>query len=205
MSLYGQCGPRAAPATPGAFFSGLRLVSVDGSTLAVADTRENRKGLGRPGASRGEAAFPSLRFSALVETGTHLIFAAEMDGVTTTEVALAERLLPRMDGSMLIMADRHYAGGAFLAAVADTGARFLVRIRQDVILPVLERLADGSYRSQMTDRRSRSGPRRGGALAVRVIDYQVAPGQERFRLVTNLLDPLLAPATALAALYPQRW
>ena len=205
VSLFGQCGPRAALGAAGAFFAGYRLVSVDGSTLAVADTRENRQEFGRTGAGRGKTAFPSLRFSALVETGTHLIFAAEMDGLATTEVALAERLLPRVDGSMLILADRLYAGFAFLAAVADTGARFLVRIRQDVILPVLEQLADGSYRSQMTDRRHRPGPRRSGALAVRVINYQLAPGQERFRLVTNLLDAPLAPATALAGLYPQRW
>jgi hypothetical protein len=40
---------------------------------------------------------------------------------------------------------------------------------------------------------------------VRVIDYQVAPGQRHFRLVTSLLDPASAPAAALAALYPQRW
>jgi hypothetical protein len=203
VSLYGQCGPRAAPGAPGAFFAGYRLVSVDGSTLAVADTRDNRQGLGRPGGGRGKAAFPALRFSALVETGTHLIFAAEMDGVAVTEVALAARLLPRVDGSMLILADRLYASFAFLAAVADTGARFLARIRKDVVLPVLERLTDGSYRSRMTDRSRR--PLRRDTLPVRVINYRIAPGHETFRLVTNLMDPVVAPAATLAALYPQRW
>jgi len=71
----------------------------------------------------------------------------------------------------------------------------------------LERLPDGSYRSQMRDGRTRRRDRRlrKDTLAVRVIDYQVAPGHETFRLVTNLLDPVLAPAGVLAALYPQRW
>src|SRR5476649_349076 len=125
VSLYGLCGPQATPATPGAFYGRHRLVSIDGSTLAVADTQENREGLGRHGSDRGTAAFPSLRFAALVETGTHLIFAAEMSGVATHEVALAEQLLPRVDASMLILADRLFASFIFLAAVADTGARFL--------------------------------------------------------------------------------
>ena len=40
---------------------------------------------------------------------------------------------------------------------------------------------------------------------MRVIDYQVQPAGTRFRLITTLLDPVVAPAQALAALYPQRW
>lgn len=203
VSLYSQCGPRAAPGAAGAFFAGYRLVSVDGSTLAVADTRENRAGLGRPGASRGKAAFPSLRFSALVETGTHLIFAAEMDGFTTTEYALAQRLLSRVDASMLILADRLHAGFPFLSAVAATGAKFLVRIRKDVTLPVQERLPDGTYCSRIFGWKDRG--HRDEGLRVRVIDYKITPGNEAFRLVTTLMDPAIAPAASLAALYPQRW
>jgi hypothetical protein len=207
VSLFGLCGPRAAPGKLGAFYGSYRLVSVDGSTLDVADTRENRDGLGRHRSSRGEAAFPCLRFAALVETGTHLIFAAEMSRVATNEVALAEQLLPRVDASMLILADRLYASFVFLAAVADTGAKFLARIRKEVTLPVLERFPDGSYRSRMVDGRTRRRDRllRKDILAVRVIIYQVAPGQETYRLVTNLLDPVSDPALKLAALYPQRW
>ena len=44
---------------------------------------------------------------------------------------------------------------------------------------------------------------------VRVIDYALqglaTPGQDRYRLVTNLLDPQAAPALELAALYHERW
>jgi hypothetical protein len=203
-SLYRQCGPRAAAGTAGAFFAGYRLVSVDGSTLAVPDTPENRAGLGRPGASRGRAAFPALRFAALVETGPHLIFAAQMARYSTREVVLAERLLSRVDASMLVLADRLYATYAFLAEITATGAPCLVRARQNAVLPVAAKLSDGSYRSRLyASAKHRRQQRRG--LAVRVIEYQVAPGHETFRLVTTLLDPTVAPAAALAGLYPQRW
>jgi hypothetical protein len=204
VALYAQCGPRAVATTPGAFFAGYRLVSVDGSTLAVPDTPENETGLGRAGASRGRAAFPALRFVALVETGTHVIFAAEMDRYATAESVLAKRLLPRIDATMLLLADRLYAAYAFLAAVAATGAQCLVRTRDNAVLPVEEILPDGSYRSHVyastKDRRQRHN-----GLAVRVIEYQVTPADTTFRLVTTLLDPVVAPAAALAALYPQRW
>src|ERR1700687_1168835 len=59
--------PIAVATTKGAWYHGLRLVSVDGSTLEVADESANAAAFGRPGASRGVSAFPQLRFVSLVE------------------------------------------------------------------------------------------------------------------------------------------
>src|SRR4051795_2758217 len=63
--------PIATRTTRGAWYRRWRLVSLDGSCLDVADTAENSSAFGRPGAGRGESAFPQLRFVALVENGTH--------------------------------------------------------------------------------------------------------------------------------------
>ena len=61
--LYEQgVRPIATHATKGAWYRQWRLVSLDGSCLDVADTQENRASFGSPGASRGESAFPQLRF-----------------------------------------------------------------------------------------------------------------------------------------------
>ncbi len=60
--------PVAMRATKGAWYRTWRLVSLD-----VADTAENGIAFGYPGASRGESAFPKLRFVALVENGTHVL------------------------------------------------------------------------------------------------------------------------------------
>src|SRR4029078_10229489 len=69
--LYEQMvRPIATHATKGAWYRPWRLVSLDGSCLDGADTQENRTRFGSPGASRGESAFPQLRFVALVENGT---------------------------------------------------------------------------------------------------------------------------------------
>src|ERR1700752_1302011 len=70
--------PIAVPSTKGAWYRELRVVSLDGSTLEVADEAANDQAFGRPGSSRGESAFPQLRFVALVENGTHVLFGAQM-------------------------------------------------------------------------------------------------------------------------------
>src|SRR5450432_4763667 len=64
--------PIAVAATQGAWFRGWRLVSIDGSTLDIADEKGNDEAFGRPGASRGESAYPQIRFVSLVENGTHV-------------------------------------------------------------------------------------------------------------------------------------
>src|SRR5215212_2790012 len=77
--------PIAMRASKGAWYRGRRLVSLDGSCLDVADTEANRAAFGVPGASRGESAFPQLRFVALVENGTHVLFGAQLGPYTAGE------------------------------------------------------------------------------------------------------------------------
>src|ERR671912_1853772 len=81
--------PVATRATRGAWYRQWRLVSLDGSCLDVADTEENDRAFGRPEASRGESAFPQLRFVALVENGTHVLFGACLGGFAQGETTLA--------------------------------------------------------------------------------------------------------------------
>jgi hypothetical protein len=69
----------AGKRTKGAWYRQWRLVSLDGSTLDAADTAENDQAFGRPGSSRGSSAFPKMRFVALLENGTHVLWGAHMD------------------------------------------------------------------------------------------------------------------------------
>ena len=86
--------PIAEKRTKGAWYRQWRLVSLDGSTLDVADTTENDKAFGRPGSSRGSSAFPKIRFVALLENGTHVLWGAHMDRYATDELTLAEKVIP---------------------------------------------------------------------------------------------------------------
>lgn len=205
--LYtGLVGPIAEKRTKGAWYRKWRLVSLDGTSLEVADTKENEKAYGRPGASRGASAFPKLRFVALLENGTHVLWAARMGAFATDELTLARDVVPALRKGMLCLADRFFAGYDLWQTAAKTGADLLWRVRQNARLEVDQRLADGSYLSRIytspSDRRHQSN-----GIVVRVVDYRLdnVQGTEPvYRLMTTILDPKQAPAKELAALYHER-
>ena len=199
--------PIAEPRTRGAWYRPWRLVSLDGSTLDVADTAANDRAFGRPGASRGSSAYPKIRFVGLLENGTHVLWAAQVDRYGTDEITLAQTVVPALKKGMLCLADRFFPSYELWQKATQTGAELLWRVRQNARLEVDRRLADGSYLSHIyrstSDRRNRRHP-----LTVRVIEYRLkdVPGAELiYRLITTLLDPRLAPARELAALYHERW
>ncbi len=199
--------PIAGPRTKGAWYRHWRLISLDGSTLDTADTVDNEKAFGRPGASRGSSAFPQIRFVALLENGTHVLWAARMDRYATDEITLAQDVVPALGPAMLCLADRFFPSYELWQKAAQTGADLLWRTRRNARLDLDRRLSDGSYLSRIyastSDRRNQ---RKG--IVVRVIDYRlnnVEGAEPVYRLITTILDPTQAPAKELAALYHERW
>ncbi|HEX7550703.1 MAG TPA: IS4 family transposase [Candidatus Methylomirabilis sp.] len=199
--------PIAVPATTGAWYRRWRLVSLDGSTLDVADEAGNAQAFGRPAASRGASAFPQLRFVALVENGTHVLFGTRCGPYAMGETTLAAEVLACLRPGMLCLADRLFFGYALWTQAAATGAALLWRGKQNRRLPCVQRLPDGSYLSRIyPSEQDRRHGRQG--VVVRVIEYTLdgVPGAEPvYRLLTTILDPAAAPATALAAVYQERW
>jgi Transposase DDE domain/Insertion element 4 transposase N-terminal len=199
--------PIATPATQGAWYRRWRLVSLDGSTLEVADEKENERAFGRPAASRGASAYPQLRFVSLVESGTHVLFGTRMAGYATGEITLAREVIPALKKGMLCLADRNFFGFALWNQACATGGDLLWRVKKNLRLEVEQRWPEGSYLSRIyaseRDRRQQTN-----GIIVRVIDYQlegIAQAEPIYRLVTTLLDPSQAPAEELAALYHERW
>jgi hypothetical protein len=187
--LYEQVvHPVATHATKGAWYRTWRLVSLDGSCLDVADTEENRTAFERPGASRGESAFPQVRFAALVENGTHVLFGARLGSFADGETTLAHAALPSLLPGMLCLADRQFFGHALWQEAATTGADLLWRVKRNLRLPREARLADGSYLTTVypseKDRRHRTG-----GVRVRVVEYRlegVSCAEPLYRLVTTV-------------------
>lgn len=199
--------PIAERRTRGAWYREWRLISLDGSTLDVADTEENETAFGRPGASRGASAFPKIRFVALLENGTHVLWAARMSKYATDEITLARGVVLALRKGMLCLADRFFPSYELWQKAAKTGADLLWRVRQNARLEVDQRLPDGSYLSRIYASTSDRRNQRHG-IVVRVIDYRLhnVPGAEPvYRLITTILDPQRAPAKELAALYHERW
>jgi hypothetical protein len=199
--------PIAEKRTRGAWYRHWRLVSLDGSTLDVADTAENDKAFGRAGASRGCSAFPKIRFVTLLENGTHVLWAAHLDQYATSELTLAEKVIPSLRKGMLCLADRFFPSYKLWRMAAKTGADLLWRTRQNARLDVEKRLPDGSYLSRIYASTSDRRKRRNG-IVVRIIDYRlqgVEGAESLYRLIATILDHEQAPAKELAALYHERW
>ena len=199
--------PIAAAATRGAWWRAWRVVSLDGSTLDVADEQANVDHFGRPGASRGQSAFPKLRFVSLVENGTHVLFGTQVGVYATGENRLAVGALGALRAGMLCLADRGFFGFPMWGRALATGAALLWRVKKNLRLPCERRLPDGSYLSRIyatdMDRRHQRG-----GVVVRVIEYRlegVIGAEPIYRLITSLLDHESAPALELAALYQERW
>lgn len=156
--------------TRGAWYRKWRLVSLDGSTLDVADTQENEAAFGRLKASRGKSAFPQVRFVSLVENGTHVLFGTRMAGYHTGEGTLANEVIGFLEKEMLCLADRNFFSYERWKQSKGTEADLLWRVKKNLKLPCQKRFRDGSYLSKIyASDKDRRHDRDG--IKVRVIEY----------------------------------
>ena len=210
--LFGAvAGPLAGSSTRGAFYRGLRLMSLDGTCLDVADTPANEAAFGRPGSARrqGGGAFPQLRLVGLSECGTHAITDAAIGPYQSSEQSLANELLGTLGVGMLCLADRGFYSFERFQAARRTGAQLLWRVKTSMVMPREQLLPDGSYLTRIYPSQNDQRAKRGG-VQTRVVEYQLDdPGlpqaEQRYRLLCTLLDYQQAPAPELAALYRERW
>jgi hypothetical protein len=201
-ALFGiLAGPLGQPRTPGVMFGRYRTVAFDGCrTVKVPDTQRNRGWLGKMNAALGVTGYPVIQLMTLVETGTRALLGAVFGSPSTGELDWARKLLYLLDETMLVLLDRGFDAGDFLAQIAATKAQFLVRLNANRRPPVLAHLPDGSFTSLI------------GGVKVRIITASVTvtchDGTRyggTYRFATSLLDHRAYPADALTRLYHERW
>jgi hypothetical protein len=194
-------GPVAWPRVPGVMFGRYRTVAFDGCrSVKVPDTERNRAWLGKQNAALGETGYPLIQLMTLCETGTRALIGAAFGSPADGELTWARKLLGRLDATMLVLMDRGFDAGEFLAEVAATKAQFLVRLTANRRPPLLSRFPDGSVLSVI------------GGVQVRIITASVrvtchdgTSYGDSYRLATTLLDWRACPADALIRLYHERW
>jgi len=205
-------GPTGADDAPGVFCCGLRIVSMDGSTTDVPDSKANDAFFGRPSNQARDGAFAQARWVVAAESGTGSLLGAALGRYRTSEQELARDLLKQecFGPGMIVLADRKFLSWQLARDFLATGAHILWRASASFTLKPVKVLQDGTYLAELKAPRKSDGP----AVTVRVIEYSVLTtpqdgGEEEvselFCLVTDLLDPEEYPALDLACCYPERW
>jgi len=194
--------PKANPARHAeAFYKGLRLCGIDGSTFSVANTPQAKKRMKKARSRRGRAAFPKVGVAVMVELGLHNPLAAALGPQGESEMVLAQRLLSSQPKRSLLISDRYYGVPALLVDwPGQENRHFLVRVRANLKRRLLEVYPDGSALVEIG-----SGTK---TRLVREILGRVQRGNGGFttvRLWTSLLDWRRYPAGELLALYGRRW
>jgi hypothetical protein len=188
---------------------GLALYGVDGTTLRVWDSQENRKHFGLPsGGHRGRAAYPQVRLVTLAALRSHLLAAASFGPYSTGEKTLASTLWPQLPDRSLCIVDRNFFAADVLIPLAREGdnRHWLIRAKKNLKWRELKRLGKDDYLVEMKVSRfaRRNDPSLPKTWVARAIGY-CHSGSELQWLLTSMLDSKEYPAREIVALYHERW
>jgi hypothetical protein len=188
---------------------GLAVYGVDGTTLRVPDSEENRAHFGGQRGRDGEqGGYPQARLVTLMVLRSHLLAAARCGPYSSGETTLASELWPLLPDNSLCIVDRAFLAAPCLTAIAGVGSNrhWMTRAKTKTRWTVLKRFSkrDALVELEVSRQTRRDNPQIPERWLMRAIDYQ-RPGYKPQVLLTSLLDPHAAPAGELIALYHERW
>lgn len=205
----------ASPSADADQWRGLALYGVDGTTLRVADSVENRAHFGGHDSGRHEggreerqSGYPLMRLVVLMALRTHVLAAAVFGPYSVDERSYAVSLWDTVPDDALILVDRLHLQASVMVPLTTQGINrhWLTRTRANTKYRVIKRLGRGDELVELAV--SAEARRKNTALPThfdaRVIRYQRKGYQPQF-LITSLLDASKYPADELRTLYHERW
>jgi len=182
---------------------GLALYGMDGTTMRVADSPENRAEFGgaNAGGGRGESGYPLVRVVAMMALRSHVLAAFRFAEYATGETTLARGIWNEVPENSLVIVDRNFLVKKDLIHLETSGNRhWLSRTKVNTKWAISEKLGKDDYLVEW-DVRETGLP---STWTLRAIHY-TKKGYPRATLLTSLLDPEKYPAEELIALYHERW
>ena len=191
-------------------WQGLALYGIDGSSLRVPDTPENRKYFGGQSGRHGtESGYPMVRVVALMVLRSHLladVWLGPYGG--TSEVDPAKLLRESIPDNSLTALDRGFLAAPMLLGIEMGGQNrnWLTRAKSNTKWRVLQRLGKGDELVEMDVSREarRQDPWLPRTWTMRAIRYH-RKGFRPETLLTSLRDPKQYRADEIVALYHERW
>jgi hypothetical protein len=187
---------------------GLALYGVDGTTLRLPDSAENREYFGsQRGREETLSGYPLARLVTLMALRSHLIVAANF-GPYDDERNYARELWPQVPDDSLLIIDRHFLSANILLPLTLAGANrhWLTRATARSRWTVTKKLGKGDDLVMTeTSREARNAnPDLPREWPMRAITYQ-RRGFRPQTLLTSMLDDKAYPADEIRALYHERW
>lgn len=194
---------------------GLALYGVDGTTLRIPDTEQNRDAFGLWESGRGSSAYPQVRLVALMALRSHLLAAVAFGpciGKKKGEGTLAKELWPEVTGDSLVIVDRGFIDYGVFYRLSHNEAgqiagdrHWLVRAKKNLRWKTVKTFGPGDELVELSLKAARvRDPSLPETMLARAIRYQVK-GYQPQTLLTSLIDAERYPALEMAALYHERW
>jgi hypothetical protein len=209
--LFERCGSAWAHGSADRLrWRGLALYGVDGTTIRVPDSAENRAHFGGQGAGekRGNSGYPLVRMVTLMALRSHLLVAARFGPFSSGELAYATELWPALPDSSLAIVDRGFLSAGLLIPLSAQGCdrHWLTRATKRSRWTVVKSLGPGDDLVEMELHKDlrRERPELPATWQMRAIRYQRRGFQPQV-LLTSLTDSKKYPAKEVRELYHERW
>lgn len=207
--LFERSGPTWASRSADAHtWRGLRLYGMDGSSIRVPDTAENREEFGGHHSHGTVSGYPMVRLVVLMALRSHLLVAANLGPYEgTSELEYAKPLCQSIPESSLTVLDRGYLGAQVLLGIeAGRDRHWLTRGQAKLKMKLLQRLGpdDDLVEMAVSAEARRKDPSLPRTWTARRIGYQI-PGFRKQFLLTSLRESKNFPAQEIVELYHERW
>lgn len=186
----------------------LAVYGVDGTTVRVPDSPENRAHFGsHDSGARGLSGYPIARVVTLMALRSHILAAASF-GPYGSEHSYAKPLWKMLPDNSVALVDRGFLDAKILIPIARDGTNrhWLTRAKSSSAWRDIEKIGKDDHLAEfdVSDEARRVDPSLPKTWVVRAVRYQRRGFKPQY-LLTSLTDPKKYPAKELIALYHERW
>jgi hypothetical protein len=189
-------------------FNGLRLLAVDGTSLKLAESVDNREHFGAPRfANDALASHPHARMVTLCVLDTQLMLAARFGTYRQAEMGYALDLLSEVPDHSLTVFDRAFLGAQLLCNLVKSGTErhFLVPAKSNTCWTIIDGNAqDAIVEMKVSTAARKKDPSLPLVWQVRAVLVDGPKGKPVY-LLTSLIDRKRFTAQHLQHCYARRW
>jgi hypothetical protein len=189
-------------------FQHLRLFAMDGTSLRLADSPQNRAHFGSSSfPNQGTGSHPLVRLVTLNALSTQMVVAARFGPYGIGEMTHAKLMLTEIPDQSLTIFDRGFLAAELLHTLGQTGQdrHFLVPAKANTSWQIIDGTdADAIVEMQVSRDARKSNPELPATWRARAIRGEDFNGKPSY-VLTSLTDRRAFPAASVRACYGRRW